>query len=239
MKKQWIIVIIILGGTGYFLADLWLNNPFSVSKKTSQIIVEENISSSQSAIDDTFIELADDKDLEKEFKQLSSTYRDAIRDSDTSISAKPYSKAEELNKQKGNISPSPWSVADLSVVGNNVRLRDDVEPVQLIQLDINTLKSLQEGDQFDFPAFNEHEYTVMVSKAKTLWNGDTSISGTILSGDGTTFPVVISSGKNATFASFSTSEGSYELESFGKFGALYSVTEMDNQAFYPETDELF
>lgn len=235
-NKLWIVIAVAISIFAYFFVDLWLQTPLLENTKKSDLVASQQ-NDSENVAEIEIIELLDDSKLEADAGQLEATFQQAIKKSKL-IKTSTYPHATERLLKEHNI-VSPWTAIDPSIVEGDVHLRKDVKPVQFIKLNTKALQSLHNGDQFDFPAFSNKQYSMTVLKSKTLWNGDVVISGTVQSGDdNNSFPAVISTGKNATFASFSTPEGSYELESFGQIGALYSVTEMDQQAFYPETDEL-
>lgn len=234
MKKSQVITVLILLGAIYFLVNLWLQDPFS--SKASVPMKADALDYADFSESDTRLTDIDDTILEKDIEQLDTEFQLSIKESQKVLLA---SSADENIKEAHTESStlSPWTIVDRSHLPENTRLREDIEPLQLVQINSKALQTLAKGDQLNFP-INNQQLVVTVLSNKTLWNGDVSIQGTIEGDDGSTFPAVISSGKNATFASFSTAQGSFELEAFGDIGGLYSVTDMDKQAFYPKTDEL-
>lgn len=228
---------IFLVGLAYFFIEAWSYDPF-VSKARVQTKIDgmeyvDSVNLSGTAL----VNLDDDSALEKELQQVESEFQTAVKQS-RAVQMTSSVDDESIQTAEASVVAPPWQVLDKTIVPEKLRLREGVEPVQIIQIDTSALESMSEGDYFKFPTINNKQYEVIVSKKKTLWNGDLSIRGTLQGDDGDTFPVVLSSGTNTTFASFSTPEGSFELEAFGNVGGLYSVNDMDKQAFHPETDEL-
>ena len=234
MKNAGIISALMLVGITYFLVDLWLQDPFSsVAREpvNADALNYVDFSSDESVLTDV-----DDAVLTKDVQQLDTEFHSVLKEARTM----PLVDIADETPKKDLVDPvavTPWSVVNKSLLTDDIRLREGIEPLQIVQINSDIFQSTKKGDQLSFP-INDRQLVVTVSSTKTLWNGDVSIQGTLQSDDGNTFPVVISSGKNATFASFSTSKGSFELEAFGKVGGLYSVNEMDKQAFFPKTDEL-
>ena len=233
MKITQVIIALIFAGVAYFFIDLWLYDPFDSKVK---LPVEVDSIEFMDPIK-VRAELSSDSVLERDIQQLESEFQATVKNSRSMAVIDEAAANSEKHVMKSK-TMSPWRLVDKSILTQEIRLRESIDPVQLVQIDSNVLRSLKVNDQLDFPAINGKQYTVNVLKTKTLWNGDISIRGVIQADDGNRFPAIISSGKNATFASFSTPEGSFELEAFGNIGGLYSVNEMDKQAYYPKTDEL-
>lgn len=229
MKLIWIVIICSALGGIYFMVNSWNHNPYIDDGHLQQLSEDKH---QKPHIKNDDFQVANDDQLEEAIQAVESHFDAAVQD------AKQI--REEDSTATTTLKPqikSPWQELDPATVGEELKLRSGIAPTQLLKIDLSMLHQLKKGDLLTLP-INTQQKTIKVDKVETLWNGDLNIQGSIQAQDGGSLPAVISSGKNSTFASFSTEEGSFELEAFGNIGALYSVNEMDKKTFYPETDEL-
>ena len=238
MKKFWILGVLFFLAVGYFFANLWLQNPYLSDAKIVQNNSDEMSKPVVQQVQNETLEIVDDTVLEDNIDQLKSDFDKALQESTAIQEIADPSNSDESSAEFISEAKKPWKIIKSSTSLDDVRLRGDVVPLEVVQVDPVMLKGISEGDQINLPMPDNAQQIIKVSKVKTLWNGDLSIQGTIQSDAGEIFPAVISSGKDTVFASFSTDKGSFELEAFSGVGGLYSVNEMDEKTFQPETDEL-
>ena len=81
------------------------------------------------------------------------------------------------------------------------------------------------------------EYVVQVEKVTTFQNGSMSWQGH-LDGYGDQYPVVLTKGKATTFATITTPEGSFTMESVNGAGWIYKNPEINETSDTRQPDSL-
>ncbi|MCG8535305.1 MAG: hypothetical protein MI808_09435 [Pseudomonadales bacterium] len=99
-------------------------------------------------------------------------------------------------------------------------LRDEIREYDVVTLNEEQLTLPSEGDQMRVPLLNGEQVIVDVKKSKVTRNGDYTWTGHV-QGYGTDYPVVMTYGKNSSFAMITTPKGSYSMESVDGVGWLY------------------
>lgn len=96
---------------------------------------------------------------------------------------------------------------------------------QITQAEVVRLPALQDlekvpGDRLTVPLPEGRSLAVTVEDASRMPNGDYTWRGYV-DGEGDDFPVIFTLGKNSAFATITSWEGSYTMESVGGVGWLY------------------
>ena len=114
-----------------------------------------------------------------------------------------------------------WStVADDESVQPPMQLNPAIENAQVVRLPTPEMLEKTPGDRITIPMPGGESLAVTVEDANRLPNGDYSWRGYV-DGEGDDFPVVFTVGKNSAFATITSWEGSYTMESVGGVGWLY------------------
>ncbi len=99
-------------------------------------------------------------------------------------------------------------------------LPEAISIYEYVQLDMENPVFPDVGDRLAMPLPGAEAASVSVTRATPLPNGDYSWSG-YLEGQGTDYPAVMTYGANSAFATITTPQGSYSLESINGQGWVY------------------
>lgn len=113
-----------------------------------------------------------------------------------------------------------WSSVNDSLQTPALALNPQVSHAEVVRLpEPRTLERLP-GDRLTVPLPEGRSLAVTVEEATRLPNGDYSWRGNV-DGEGDDFPVIFTMGKNSAFATITSWDGSYTMESVGGVGWLY------------------
>lgn len=140
----------------------------------------------------------------------------ALRHADQALKAAHYAYSEpDLPDRKQVWSP----VSDGSEVPP-LELNPQITHAEIIRLPETDLLEKNPGDRLSIPLLEGRSLAVTVEEASRLPNGDYSWRGYV-EGEDDDFPVIFTVGKNSAFATITSWEGSYTMESVGGVGYLY------------------
>ena len=125
-----------------------------------------------------------------------------------------------------------WVVGDVKASVPTIPLNERISQYQIVNVE-HPETYPEAGQQMSLPMLNGKEVVVNIESTSVLQNGDHSWSGH-LEGSGTDYPVVMTYGENSIFATITTPEGSYTMESVNGSGWLYknpSEFELSNPGF--------
>lgn len=126
------------------------------------------------------------------------------------------------NVDSSNHSPAhrSWQMAGVKSQAPSIPLSERISDYVIVELP-QTLQDLPSvGEQVSLPMLHGKMLVAKVESATTLFNGDYTWSGH-LEGFGTDYPVVMTYGESSVFATITTPEGSYTMESTDGLGWLY------------------
>lgn len=131
------------------------------------------------------------------------------------------------------------------VLKNANVLPSDLNNEAYIEFDLDTLKGLKTGDNFDLAIPQTAEtYSAEITSLSEASNGDKSLFGQVIGADGRLHTTVLTIGNNAIYGQFTAPSGNYVFESKGKYGwiaakrDLYkSHIEHQVEAPSPKTDK--
>jgi hypothetical protein len=113
-----------------------------------------------------------------------------------------------------------WQPASRTAPTPSIPLSDKVIAYEAIQIDAHSTSFPVIGQQFNLPLLKGRQVQAKVEGARLHDNGDYSWRGHLIGVDGD-YPVVMTYGESGIFASITTPEGSYSLESINGLGWLY------------------
>lgn len=147
-----------------------------------------------------------------------------MNESNVAIAAAESALAEAEKSEaveEADAQPLPaWVISDSDDIKPITKLHEKVKLFSAVKVDAhpNTLPS--EGEQIVLPLLNGRSAKVNVESTQTSDTGDYVWSGH-LDGHESDYPVVMTYGANTTFATITTPEGMYTMESVNGVGWLY------------------
>ena len=147
-----------------------------------------------------------------------------MNESNAAIAAAESALAEAEKSEAVEVSdtqPLPaWAISSSDEIKPITKLHEKVKLFSAVKVDAhpNTLPS--EGEQIVLPLLNGKSVKVNVESTQTSDTGDYVWSGH-LEGHESDYPIVMTYGANTTFATITTPEGMYTMESVNGVGWLY------------------
>lgn len=136
----------------------------------------------------------------------------------TSVSALAEAGAiENANKVPVQVS---WHMAGVKAETPSIPLSEKISDYAIVELPQKLLALPLVGEQISLPMLNGKTLVAKVESVTKFPNGDDAWSGH-LEGYGTDYPVVMTYGEHSVFATITTPEGSYTMESINGLGWLY------------------
>lgn len=115
---------------------------------------------------------------------------------------------------------SSWSMGNVKSETPKIRLDEKIVEYAIVQLEQDSDQMPVVGQQVKMPLLNGLSLVANVESTLTNPNGDYTWSGH-LEGYGTDYPVVMTYGEHSVFATITTPQGSYTMESKDGLGWLY------------------
>jgi len=163
-------------------------------------------------------------------------------------------KLESLEEEDENLSleeVEPEMVQEESVEVKDIMVETDIEEVKksfpskkgvspLIAVEIpkGSVSKLNIGDKILLPYMGAGEYEATITEKITHKNGSVSVTGN-LDDLGNQYSVVLTEGKNMSFGTVTTPNGSFEIEAKNGQGYVYSTDTIDQKWIdYTKSDTL-
>lgn len=141
------------------------------------------------------------------------------RDSESGpVSAVPFNRA--FDHANATPAEASWQMADIKAETPVIPLSEKISDFAVVDVPQKTAAFPALGEQISIPLLHGKSYVASVESVSNLSNGDYSWSGH-LEGYGTDYPVVMTYGDHSVFATITTPEGSYTMESVNGLGWLY------------------
>lgn len=137
---------------------------------------------------------------------------------------------EEQQNSIGKLPAQAWVAQQPDTIHQPVSLHSKITTKKRVAFNTTTMGSVNKGDKFSLPMPNGEEYVAQVETTTTFKNGTTSWQGH-LEGYGDKYPVVFTVGKKTSFATVTTPDGSFTMESIDGAGWIYEnpeVTELSD-----------
>ena len=135
------------------------------------------------------------------------------------IESKVTQKTVEKNAPQATTSGS-WKMGNIKTATPTIPLSERISAYAIVELAQHPTSFPVAGQQIVLPILNGQQVAVNIQSVITNPNGDYTWSGH-LEGYGTDYPVVMTYGENSIFATITTPEGSYTMESIDGLGWLY------------------
>ncbi|MES2673452.1 MAG: hypothetical protein V4660_04400 [Pseudomonadota bacterium] len=127
---------------------------------------------------------------------------------------------EQILADKGVNKTEVWKVDDVNSPTPGIPLNERIIDYEIVEISQRPERFPQAGEQITLPMLYGKKVVVEVQSIATSPNGDQTWSGH-LQGQGTDYPVIVTYGEHAVFATITTPEGSYTMESVDGLGWLY------------------
>jgi len=143
-------------------------------------------------------------------------------------------KQEELEKEVKDIIVE----ADIEEVKEHFPTKKGISPLIAIAMPKGAVSQLNIGDKISLPYMGSGEYEATITSKTTHKNGSVSITGN-LDDLGNDYSIVLTEGKNMSFGTINTPDGTFEIESKNGEGYVYSTNSIDNKWIdYSKSDTL-
>ena len=119
-----------------------------------------------------------------------------------------------------------WVQDDIEDVVKEFSSKEGVSPIIAINLPKNTIKNLNVGDTVLLPNMANGNFEAKITEKKTHKNGSVTVLGNLI-GSGNQYAVVLTEGKNMSFGTINTPNGSFEIETRNGVGYVYSTDDID------------
>ena len=116
--------------------------------------------------------------------------------------------------------------------------KHSIQPTLAVQVSSNSISSLEVGDTIQLPNIGQVSYEAIIKKKVTHDNGSVSVTGNLTGSQNSQYSVVFTEGKKTSYASFTTPEGAFEIETVNGQGYVYSVQDMENQLIDPNKEDI-
>lgn len=113
-----------------------------------------------------------------------------------------------------------WQMASVKAETPSIPLNEKISDYAIVELSQKPAAFPAVGEQISLPMLHGKVLVAKVESATKLLNGDYTWSGHV-EGYGTDYPVVMTYGEHSVFATITTPEGSYTMESINGLGWLY------------------
>lgn len=113
-----------------------------------------------------------------------------------------------------------WQTAGNKSGTPSIPLSDKITDYQLIEVETNPAAYPLIGQQITLPLLNGNKVSAKVETIQVHPNGDYSVRGHV-NGYGDDYPITMTYGEQHVFATITTPEGSYSMESLNGLGWLY------------------
>lgn len=137
----------------------------------------------------------------------------------------PVASAQMMPEQKTKL-PAPavenksWQMANVKAATPKIPLSEKISQYAIVQLEQHPAQFPAVGEQVQLPMLNGQSLMAIVQSTTSNPNGDYTWSGH-LQGHGDDYPVVMTYGEHSIFATITTPDGSYTMESLDGLGWLY------------------
>ena len=224
MKKIIFFLLLVVVAIGVYFSSV------SSEKQVPEIITLDDIE-----------QIEDDFDEEPLLEEL-------IEEKEENLSIKDIEKVLDL--EDNELMPKeiePEMVADaldimveteMADVEKNFPSKEGIKPVTAIEMSKNSVAKLNIGDTVSLPYMGTGQFDAKITSKTTHKNGSVTVSGNLVDSN-SGHSVVLTEGKNMTFGTVTTPNGSYEIEVKNGQGYVYSTDEIDKKWIdYGKSDTL-
>lgn len=140
-----------------------------------------------------------------------------------------YNSLKELEIKEFEESLEIYEDIDIEELEREMPTKKLVKPVLGITIKEKSIAKLNIGDTIKLPEINSFQYEAKITEKITHKNGSVSVTGNLLPKENKQYSIIFTEGKKNTYASISTPEGAFDIETINGKGYVYSVKEMDKK----------
>ncbi|CAA6810323.1 MAG: Unknown protein [uncultured Sulfurovum sp.] len=178
---------------------------------------------------DAFFALPMDEENLSEFLTLNSV------DEENTSTKKILTKVKEVKVQ---VEQNIYHEIDKEELLKTMPHKKMVQSVLAIEVTQNSIAQLSVGDIIKLPALGQVEYEAKITKKISHKNGSTSVTGNLVGDQNEKHSVILTEGKSTSYASISTPEGAFEIQTINGVGYVYSVKDIENQYVDPDKKDI-
>jgi len=210
MKKAiYVVLLVIIVFVGYILTSSntmdTAQSKKTVSKKDEVVKVKKSVN---------------DKDLEKLLSKINEDLKKL-----PDVSKIKIDKDIPLEEDKKVVTDIFQDISIDSV--DTIEKKDGIKPVAAVLIAPNKISSLNIGDTVELPLLGNSNYRVKITNKVVNPSGSVSVSGNLEEDE--KYSVVLTQSKTSAYASVTTPEGAYEIESIDGKGYVYSVSDIEKK----------
>ena len=116
--------------------------------------------------------------------------------------------------------------SSMDEVEKSFPLKEGITPVSAINLPQQSIANLNVGDIVSLPNMGTGEFNAKINTKKTHKNGSVTLTGNLVD-SGNKYAVVLTEGKNMSFGTVTTPNGSFEIETRNGVGYVYATDAID------------
>jgi hypothetical protein len=113
-----------------------------------------------------------------------------------------------------------------------------VAPVAGIQFQKSAIANLFMGDKIKLPNVGQVAYSAEITKRVEHKNGSVSVTGNLIGDNNAKYSVILTEGKTNSYASITTPEGAFEIETINGVGYIYSVKDIEEKYIDPTKEDV-
>jgi biopolymer transport protein ExbD len=117
---------------------------------------------------------------------------------------------------------------DIEEVKKSFSSKEGISPLIAVEIPKGSVSKLNIGDKISLPYMGTGEYEATITEKTTHKNGSVSVTGN-LDDSGNKYSVVLTEGKNMSFGTVTTPNGSFEIEAKDGQGYVYSTDTIDQK----------
>lgn len=149
---------------------------------------------------------------------------------------KPFEKIYNIKKELDY--DNDFECLPIEDVSEMSPCRSNVKPIEAFKINNYNIKNLFVGDSIILPEINQLSYRAIVKNRRVNKNGSVTVTASLDSED-KKFYSVMTQDNNSTYITLVSPEGSFEFEANGKYGYVYSSSDINNSMIdYSKTDAI-
>jgi|GEM_PF-6243651 len=144
---------------------------------------------------------------------------------------------QELREHQERELLSSWQISEAVPQQKGISLNEQITVSEPVAVDAQQIAAVTTGDRVQMPLPGGASYTAVVHRVMVNGDGETSWSGYV-EGHGQDFPVTFTIGEQNSFATVTTPEGLYAMETFNGMGWVYKTPDLPELVDPDQPDRL-
>lgn len=144
---------------------------------------------------------------------------------------------QELKDHEERELLSSWQISEVVSQQNSISLNEHITVSEPVAIDGQQIAAVTTGDRVELPLPGGASYTAVVNRVVVNSDGETSWSGYV-EGHGQDYPVTFTIGEQNSFATVTTPEGLYAMETSHGMGWVYKTPDLTELVDPDQPDRL-